>query len=107
VLLPVFRESHHNRLPPDVLAELRSVLAASGLKLREGEEADVQLRTLRQMYEPHIMAMGRHLHMSVPPWIAAGGRKDNWQARVWVTEHAKTGRKPTAAERDEESGEHF
>jgi len=107
VFLPVLRESHHSRLSPDALAELRTYLAAAGLKLREGAEADEQLRTLRQMYEPHVIALGRHLHMSVPPWIPASGRKDNWQARVWVTEHAKTGRKPTAEERDEESGEHF
>lgn len=107
VFLPVLHESHNSRLSLDALAELRTLLAATGLKLREGEDADEQLRTLRQMYEPHVIALGRHLHMAVPPWVPESGRKDNWQARVWVTEHPKTGRKPTAAERADESGEHF
>ena len=107
VFLPVLRESRHDRLPAAALTELRTLLADSGLKLREGADADEQLRTLRLMYEPHIIALGRHLHMSVPPWLPAAGRKDNWQARVFVNESAKARRKTARAEQDRESGEHF
>ena len=59
--------SHHNRLPAATLAE-------SGLKLREGEEADEQLHKLRSMYEPYAIALGQHLKMSVPLWMPPADR---------------------------------
>jgi len=107
VFLTAPREPHHNRLPPAALAELRTMLEGVGLKLRGGEEAEEQLRRLRHLYEPYVFSLSRYLHVTLPPWIPAAGRQDNWQASAWERSPARTrGRvRNVAAER--ESGEHF
>jgi len=107
VFLAEPRESRHNRLPASTLEELRTMLEAKGLKLRKGEEADEHLRQLRHMYEPYVFALGRHLNMSVPPWIPASGRKDNWEASAWERAPAKARKKEDADSMDSASGEHF
>jgi hypothetical protein len=73
----------HDRLPPEDLRRIRETLAAHGLKLRDGEEADRQLRDLRAMYEPYIYALASYLNQSLPPWIPQGKGKDNWQTTGW------------------------
>jgi hypothetical protein len=107
VFLTEPHEPRHNRLPAATLAELRIKLAEAGLKLREGEEADEQLRKLRHMYEPYVAALGSYLNMSVPHWIPLAGRKDNWQAGAW--ERGAEGRKEKTgvAESLDDGGKHF
>ena len=107
VFLTAPREPRHNRLPPNALAELRVLLEATGLRLREGEEADEKLRTLRHMYEPYIFSLARYLNIAVPPWIPAAGRKDNWQASAWERSPGKTRGKAQNVAAEEEGGEHF
>src|SRR6185369_13263784 len=107
IFLAAPREPRHNRLTPTAQAELRSLLAASGLRLHEGEEADEQLRRLRHMYEPYVFSLGRHLNMTVPPWIPAAGRKDNWQASAWELPFRGTKGKTNASIAEDKSGEHF
>jgi len=98
------QEPGEDRLPPERLALLRSQLAANGVLLRGGEESDEKLSQLRRLYEPYIAALAGYFHISVPPWIAAENRADNWQASVWD-------RRPGAGKRDgrakEKPGEHF
>lgn len=107
VFLSEPREPRHNRLPADTLGELRAMLAAEGLKLRKGEEADEHLRQLRHMYEPYIFALGRHLNMALPPWIPAAGRKDNWQASAWERAPARARKDKDADSMESGGGEHF
>jgi hypothetical protein len=76
------REPIPNRLPPETLAELRSTLATAGIKLHGGEAADVKLVELRGMYEPYIHALSTYFQVSIPPWIAAERRPDNWQGNI-------------------------
>ena len=75
--------SKHDRLPPDELAALRSAMKNAGLKLSEGEAADRKLAELRGTYEPNIISLAAYFHVSVPPWLAAEGQTDNWQASAW------------------------
>lgn len=75
--------SQHNRLPPESLAELRATLAAAGIKLREGEAADLKLAELRWLYEPYVHALGEYFRLRIPPWIADEDRMDNWQVNTW------------------------
>ena len=75
-----------DRLPPAALAELRGVLAAAGVKLRDDAEADERLAELRSMYEPYVISLARRLRLTVPPWYFPGEHTDNWQASGW--EHA-------------------
>jgi hypothetical protein len=72
-----------NRLPPEKLAELRDTLAAAGIKLHGGEDADLKLTELRALYEPYLHALASYFRVSIPPWVAEKRRVDNWQASAW------------------------
>ena len=71
------------RITPDELAALRRTLAGNGLRLRTGEEADAKLEKLRSMYEPYVEGMAKRLLITLPPWMHAEKRKDNWQGGPW------------------------
>jgi hypothetical protein len=71
------------RLPPFELVRMRKSLAAAGLALREGDEAERKLTELRRMYEPYVNAIGDYLFMRVPHWIPPDAVIDNWQTSAW------------------------
>ena len=96
------REPAHNRLPPETLAEMRSTLGTMGIKFEEGEAADLKLQELRGMYEPYIHALSTYFQVSIPPWIAAEGRRDNWQGSI---QEARSAARKGGRERVK--GEHF
>ena len=58
-----------DRLPADLLRNIRDVLAQNGLKLHDGEAVDRRLVELRNMYEPYIFALAALLNQTLPPWI--------------------------------------
>src|SRR5260370_19328545 len=62
---------------------LRETLAAAGLKLRTGDEAQQKLNKLRSMYEPYLHATARNLMVTLPPWQHPEKIRDNWQAGPW------------------------
>ena len=72
-----------DRLPAGDLARLRAVLACSGLRLRDGAEADERLRLLRRMYEPYVNGLACHLLIPLPPWLHAAEHADNWQTSAF------------------------
>jgi hypothetical protein len=82
------REPRPARLSPEKMAELRELLASSGLKLRKGEAVDRQLAELRRLYEPYVNAMAAYFRVRIPPWIAAEGWVDNWQRTIWERQAA-------------------
>jgi voltage-gated potassium channel Kch len=75
-----------DRLTSADLHQLRDTLAAHGMKLHDGEEADRQLHKLRTMYEPFIYSLAMHLSQPLPPWIPQKKGKDNWQTTAWASE---------------------
>jgi hypothetical protein len=77
------RPSLVDRLPPANLARVRQTLAAVGIDLREGQEADDRLAELRRMYEPYLNALSDYLLMPLAEWIPVPGTKDNWQKSRW------------------------
>jgi hypothetical protein len=86
-----------DRLPPEALANLRQALAANGLQLRAGEEADRKLQALRSMYEPYVQALADRLLLRLPEWISVAKVKDNWRSSPWDKLIAKQdGRVPVA-----------
>jgi hypothetical protein len=101
----VFRTSPRapilDRLPPEKLTELRSLLTESGQKLREGDAVDRKLRELRLLYEPYVHALATYFRVSLPPWSAEEGWVDNWQGSFW--ERPDKGRKAAG----KGSAEHF
>lgn len=72
-----------DRLPAEELRHIRDILAQHGLKLRDGDEADLRLRDLRSLYEPYIYALAGYLNQTLPPWIPQKKGKDNWQTTAW------------------------
>ncbi|MFA6223759.1 MAG: potassium channel family protein [Desulfomonilaceae bacterium] len=76
-------QSARNRLSATGLVHLRSILAASGLKLSEGDAADQKLTELRHMYEPYIYSLSRYFRITLPPWMHEVAHRDNWQMSVW------------------------
>lgn len=98
------RERETDRLPPERLARLREELAAAGLQLRQGSDADRELADLRRLYEPYLLALGRYLLITIPPWFSERHRNDNWQADPRLR-RSRDGRRPAKREQDDE--EHF
>src|SRR5438270_8910398 len=72
-----------DRLPEEDFARLRSALARSGLRLRDGRDADEKLRLLRHMYEPYVNGLACHLLIPLPPWLHAREHADNWQTSAF------------------------
>jgi hypothetical protein len=72
-----------DRLSASKLAQLRSTLAAAGLSLREGNDAEQKLSELRGLYEPYIYSLSRYFRVTIPPWMRASSLPDNWQTSVW------------------------
>jgi len=67
------------RLSVDELAELRAILTSTGLRLREGPEADAKLTHLRAQYEPYVLALSRYLLLPLPPWLPLPDSRDDWE----------------------------
>jgi len=77
------REWDGSRLPAERLARLRLALAADGVPLSDGPEADERLAQLRRMYEPYVASLADHLQMPLPPWIHERDAVDNWQTSAF------------------------
>jgi hypothetical protein len=74
------------RLSAADLAQLRVLLAETGVRLREGPEADKMLADLRQMYEPFVSALADRLLLPLPSWLPTPGARDVWKVTAWRTQ---------------------
>ncbi len=81
-------KTSNDRLSPDMLARLRTILTDAGLKLNEGEASDQQLAELRAMYEPYANGLAAFFLIKLPPWLADEGKLDNWQVSAWEPQGA-------------------
>ena len=68
-----------DRLPASDLARLRAGLAAAGVVVDAGVEAEDKLNEMRRMYEPFVAALSEHLLMPLPSWRAAAASRENWR----------------------------
>jgi hypothetical protein len=80
--------AHYDPTGPERLTDadfdtLRQTLAASGLKLRDADEARQKLTKLRSMYEPYLHSTAKNLMITLPPWQQSLKTRDNWQAGPW------------------------
>jgi hypothetical protein len=94
-----------DRLPAERYEQLNTLLCQSGVSVcRDGHSIE-RLRELRVLYEGYAEALGRYLHMPLPPWIADHPHKDNWQAVARLRAQAETAGSPSqaATTSDEES----
>jgi hypothetical protein len=76
-----------DRLAEADLIRLREELAGRGVSLRaipnDDPDAPDRLAELRILYEPYVNALSRRLLMTLPPWIPADRKKDDWQGGPW------------------------
>ena len=72
-----------DRLQEEDLGRMRKALASAGVRWRQDEQSEAKLVKLRSLYEPYVHAMSRRLQLTLPPWIAAEKKKDNWQNAPW------------------------
>jgi hypothetical protein len=80
-------ESVPDRLPSSDLARLRAGLAATGVIAETGAGADDKLATMRQMYEPFVIALSDYLLMPLPAWRAGTADHENWRSSPWGQAH--------------------
>ena len=71
------------RLDAEQLAKLRQALLEHSLRPRDPAKSEDKLTHLRSLYEPYALAMARRLFITLPPWIHAEKKKDNWEAGPW------------------------
>jgi hypothetical protein len=94
---------HANRLPPEDLAGVRSLLTESGAP-KCSEAGDLKLKELRSMYEPYLNGLSRRLLMPLPSWGVGAKFVENWKRTAWNRISSEsTGQKSPG---DDESG-HF
>ncbi|HXS76691.1 MAG TPA: potassium channel family protein [Terracidiphilus sp.] len=79
-----------DRLPPERYEELYRLLCQSGVSVCRDGQSYERLRNLRALYEGYAAALGDHLCMPLPPWIADQPHKDNWLAVAKVRNQAET-----------------
>jgi hypothetical protein len=72
-----------NRLSTTEFAHLKDMLAASGIRLKEGTASEQKLAELRETYEPFVSALANRIQVSLPPWIPPGDTLDDWQTTAW------------------------
>jgi hypothetical protein len=72
------------RLPAETFEKLRAKLVKHGMAPLGTPEAARKLAELREMYEPYVYALARHLNHSLPPWIPEKKGKDNWETTAWA-----------------------
>lgn len=76
-----------DRLKAEDLTRLRAALAQHGVSLSvaadDGADVPERLAELQALYEPYLHAIGRRLLMTLPPWVHADRKKDNWQGSPW------------------------
>jgi hypothetical protein len=73
----------YERLTSEEQKRMRETLAANGLRLRSDDYADEKLAKMRLLYEPYVQSIARNLLITLPPWILAEKKKDNWQGGPW------------------------
>ncbi len=68
-----------NRLPTERFDALYRLLCSSGVSVCRDAGSLERLTQMRGLYEGYAEAMSRYLCMPLPPWLAEGPHKDNWQ----------------------------
>ena len=78
------------RLSSEGLAQLRAVLAETGVLLNTDGGSEQTLAELREMYEPYLAVLSDYLLMPTPGWLPKKRLVDNWQTSAWeVTKPAR------------------
>ena len=77
------RRDNTERLTTEQLTSLLDVLPKLSSTPIDSERLQEDLSKLRLMYEPYVIALAEHLHLSLPPWAPVLEKSDNWQTSAW------------------------
>lgn len=72
-----------DRLPPAALEHARLLLERHGVFLRSGDGAERQLAALRALYEPIVLSLAAHVHVTLPGWLPDDETPDDWETTAW------------------------
>jgi hypothetical protein len=67
-----------NRLPQKDFYHLCDALGENSLRLCGDPSAAKRLSTIRELYEPHAVALSEYLRMPLPVWVAPPKVNDQW-----------------------------
>lgn len=91
-----------DRLSPDALERLQTVLNSGGVCFPEGANTAAKLAELRGMYEPFVNGLAAYFLFKLPDFSPVRQTADNWQTSSWMP------RTPGLRELPQlEPGEHF
>jgi hypothetical protein len=93
-----------DRLPPELLQQMRRSLRDAGLNLQESAAVDEKLAELRGMYEPFVNALARFCRLQLPPFATPGPSVDNWQRSAWLKRAPEFGSLPMSSATDAHFG---
>ena len=68
-----------DRLTPTEFTELHDLLCQAGTSVSRDGESLQRLNKIRELYEPYVETLSRHLNMALPPFLAATPSRNNWQ----------------------------
>ena len=78
-----------DRLPAERYEKLRDLLCENGVSVCRDQLSAERLKTMRALYEGYAEALSRYLLMPLPPWLADGPHKDNWQTVAKLRKQAE------------------
>ena len=72
-----------DRLPPNDVAQVRTLLVECRASSKCGEAGDKKLIKLREMYEPYLNGLSLRLLMPLPSWGVGSNFVENWKRSAW------------------------
>jgi ion channel len=77
------RDESSARSAPERMAEVRAWLAAAGVPMEEGPEAEERFEDLRRLYGPYLGSLSEYLLMPLPGWLPPEKARYNWRTTVF------------------------
>ena len=68
-----------SRMPPEDFETMLAAFSRVGLTWNGGEQAEETLAAVRATYEPLMQALGEHLLIPLPAWVASQNASDHWE----------------------------
>jgi hypothetical protein len=76
-----------DRLPPEDLEVVRTLLARAGIPLIERPGLATDLTALRALYEPFVCGLSKRLLFPLPDFLPHSDARDNWESSAWDQVH--------------------
>jgi hypothetical protein len=73
-----------DRLGPETLVQLRTLLRSESIEFPEGAATEAKLAQLRAMYEPFVNGLSQYFQFKLPGFFPERLTADNWQTSAWM-----------------------